>query len=39
MGKNADADSSVGLCSRVVLDLILGPESDGFDLYTDNYYP
>ena len=37
-GKNADSDSSVGLCSRVVLDLMSGLEREGFDLYTDNYY-
>ena len=36
-GKHADADSSVGLCSRVVLDLISGLEREGFHLYTDNY--
>ena len=29
---------AVGLCSRVVLDLMSGLESEGFDLYTDNYY-
>lgn len=37
-GKNADSDSSAGLCTRVVLDLMSGLEKDGYNLYTDNYY-
>ena len=37
-GKNVEADSSVGLCSRVVLDLMAGLEEYGFELNTNNYY-
>ena len=37
-GNNFEADSSVGLCSRVVLDLMAGLEEYGFELYTTNYY-
>ena len=37
-GKNMESDISVGLCSRVVLDLMSGLEADGFHLFTDNYY-
>ena len=28
----------MGLCSRVVLELMEGLEDHGFELYTDNYY-
>ena len=34
-GKNAETDSSVGLCSRVVYDLMSGLERKGFDLWYD----
>ena len=37
-GKNAEADSSAGLCSCVLLALMSRLEKEGFDLYTDNYY-
>ena len=37
-GKGADSDTSVGLCSRVVLELMDGLEHQGYNLYTDNYY-
>ena len=39
-GKQVDetASASLGLCSRVVLDLINGMEDDGHTLFTDNYY-
>ena len=39
-GKQVDetASASLGLCSRVVLDLIDGMEDDGHTLFTDNYY-
>ena len=38
-GRNIDnLDNSVGLTSRVVLDLLHGLESHGFEVYTDNYY-
>ena len=30
--------SDVGLCSKVVLDLMAGLEDSGIELYTDNYY-
>ena len=33
-----DGNSSVGLCSKVVLDLMSGLEGSGLHLYTDNYY-
>jgi len=33
-----DQAVEVGLCSRVVLELMSGLEDHGFDLYTDNYY-
>ena len=36
--KDKPRDCSVGLCSRVVLDLMAGIENSGFELYTDNYY-
>ena len=38
MIRNAESDSLVSLCSRVVLDLMSGLEREDFDLYTDNYY-
>ena len=37
-GRSMDRAVEVGLCSRVVLELMSGLENDGFDLYTDNYY-
>ena len=37
-GKNTEADTSAGLCTRVVLDLMAGLEERGLELYTDNYY-
>lgn len=37
-GKYLDDMSDVGLCSKVVLDLMAGLEGDGYQLYTDNYY-
>ena len=38
-GKNVEStETNVGLCSRVVLDLMSGLEDKGLDLYTDNYY-
>ena len=37
-GKSMDRTVEVGLCSRVVLELMSGLEDDGYDLYTDNYY-
>ena len=38
-GKNVEStETDVGLCSRVVLDLMSGLEDKGLDLYTDNYY-
>ena len=37
-GKNMEDTSDVGLCSKVVLDLMAGLEDSGFELYTDNYY-
>ena len=33
-----ETEHSVGISSRVVLDLIHGLEGDGLELYTDNYY-
>lgn len=33
-----DGDNGVGLCSRVVLELVNGLETSGLQLYTDNYY-
>ena len=33
-----DGNSSVGLCTKVVLDLMSGLEGSGLHLYTDNYY-
>ena len=33
-----DGNSSVGLCTKVVLDLMSGLEGSGLPLYTDNYY-
>ena len=35
-GKNLESDVDVGLCSRVLLELMSG--LDGHHLYTDNYY-
>ena len=32
------SEPEVGLCSRVVLDLVRGLENKGLNLYTDNYY-
>ena len=37
-GKSMDQGVEVGLCSRVVLELMEGLEDHGFELYTDNYY-
>ena len=37
-GKNDGERSSVGLCSKVVLDLMVGLETSGLRLFTDNYY-
>ena len=38
-GKNLGDDSvDVGLCSRVVLELMSGLEDDGHCVFTDNYY-
>jgi len=37
-GKTMDHTVEVGLCSRVVLELMEGLEDHGFELYTDNYY-
>ena len=33
-----DGSSSVGLCTKVVLDHMSGLEGSGLHLYTDNYY-
>ena len=33
-----DGNSSAGLCTKVVLDLMSGFEGSGLHLYTDNYY-
>ena len=33
-----DHSVDVGLCSRVVLELMGGLEELGFELYTDNFY-
>ncbi len=39
IGKNANLDNEIGLCSRiVVLELIDGLEHNGISLYMDNYY-
>ena len=39
MGKNlADYGVGVGLCSRVVLELMKGLEDDGHCVFTNNYY-
>ena len=37
-GKNASLDSDVGLCSRVVLELVDGLEHTGPSIFMDNYY-
>ena len=37
-GKSAEADPSVGLCLRLVFDVMTGLEDYGLDLYTDNFY-
>ena len=38
-GKGMETNQpEIGLCSRVVLDLLSGLENTGLDLYTDNYY-
>jgi len=37
-GKSMDHSVEVGLCSRVVLELMEGLEDHGFELYTNNYY-
>lgn len=38
-GKSLDSTSSdIGLCTKVVLDLMSGLEHTGLHLYTDNYY-
>ena len=37
-GKNMEDTFDVGLCSKVVLDLMAGLEDSSFELYTDNYY-
>ena len=37
-GKSMDHNIEVGLCSRVVLELMEGLEDHGFELYTDNHY-
>ena len=37
-GKSLDTVDDVGLCTRVVLDLMSGLEGSGLNLYTDNYY-
>ena len=38
-GKNMETSQpEIGLCSRVVLDLLAGLEDLGVDVYTDNYY-
>ena len=37
-GKDMESNTTAGLCSRVVLDLISGMEADGLHLFTDNYY-
>ena len=36
--KSLDASTEVGLCSKVVLNLTTGMESNGHKLYMDNYY-
>ena len=36
-GKSMDHTVEVGLCSRVVLELLEGLEDQGFELYVDNY--
>ena len=38
-GKEADnSHNQVGLCTKVVLDLLSGLENTGLELYTDNFY-
>ena len=38
-GKGVDSNSSqIGLCTKIVLDLMEGLEDSGLHLYTDNYY-
>ena len=38
-GKEADnSQNQVGLCTKVVLDLLSGLENTGLELYTDNFY-
>ena len=37
-GKDMESETNTGLCSRVVRDLMSGLETDGFHLFTDNYY-
>ena len=37
-GKNIEEPPTVGLCSRVVLDLMSGLNTQGYQLFTDNYY-
>ena len=37
-GKNANLDSDVGLCSRVVLELVEGLEHSSPSIFMDNYY-
>jgi hypothetical protein len=37
-GKGVDCNNDVGLCTRVVLELLDGLKDSGLHLYTDNYY-
>ena len=37
-GRDDRNDHSIGICSRVVLDLMQGFESSGLQLFTNNYY-
>jgi len=37
-GKSMDHTVEVGLCSRVVLELLEGLQDHGFELYADNCY-
>jgi len=38
VGKSMDHSVEIGLCSRVMLEVIEGLDDHGLELYTDNYY-
>ena len=38
IGKDINSETNTGLCSRVVLDLMSGMETDRLHLFTDDYY-